>query len=200
MAGVLCLALSVWFWIQAGPADWAACGWAAAALAGYAMACPGLRIAVRRSAGLLACVVMLTAFYRYGLGAFALPSSMPDLLALVLGGLGAATAAAAYYLGAWEAEPANRSLSLGLAAASAVLLSLAAVILRLPSQSLGFGAVADAVLEDGRTFLNSAGLWRWGGFLALATAALVWVHKRVPAAFNRRVEKANKANVANWNL
>ena len=198
-AGAVFLALSAWFWLQSCPADWAACGWAAAALAGYAMACPGLRLAVRRSAGLLACVVMLAAFYRYGLGAFALPSPMPDLLALVLGGLGAATAAAAYYLGAWEAEPADRSLSLGLAAASAVLLFLAAVILRLPPQSLGIGVVADAVLADGRTFLDSAGPWRWGGLLALTTATLVWVHKSVPAAFNRRVEKANKANVANWN-
>jgi len=193
------LALSAWFWLQSCPADWAACGWAAAALAGYAMACPGLRLVVRRSAGLLACVVMLAAFYRYGLGAFALPSPMPDLLALVLGGLGAATAAAAYYLGAWEAEPTDRSLSLGLAASSAILLFLAAVILRLPPQSLGIGAVADAVLADGRTFLDSAGPWRWGGALGLATATLIWVHKSVPAAFNRRTDKANKANVANWN-
>jgi hypothetical protein len=188
-AAAVGLAVMARLWHGTGRPDWAAGGVFAAAAAAFCLAQDGWRAWTKGLASGLAGAGMAAAFYRFGVGAFAWPAQTPDLEVFILAGLGLAAAAAGFYLGVWT--PDRRTAGSLMAGAGALLL-LAACSLWLPPGAAWLHGVRAVGARQGRQFVASGGLWRWGAVLGLILAGL----------FLRRMQSGvarSKAPRLNWN-
>ncbi|MBI5241486.1 MAG: serine/threonine protein kinase [Elusimicrobia bacterium] len=189
VSGVVAAAVLARLWRQACGADWAAAG-AFAALAAAFVAATSWRLWVRVCAAALLLAFMTAAFWRFGLGAWALPARLPELETLILCGLALAAAGAGLYLGLWTPD---RHTSWGLILGAAALLLPAALSEHaLKGQSWGAGVRVAAALQW-REFVSSGGLWRWGGMLGLSWAGL-FLWRR-----HSRQSLKGKGPLMNWN-
>ncbi|MCX5794696.1 MAG: serine/threonine-protein kinase, partial [Elusimicrobia bacterium] len=190
-AGVVGLAVMARLWHGTDRPDWAAAGVFAAAAAAFCLAQAGWRPWLRGLASGLAGVGMAAAFYRFGAGAFAWPAQTPDLDFFGLAAPGLVAAAAAFYLGVWTVD---RRAAAGLMVGAGALLLLAAFSLQLPPEADWLQGVRGAAAQQGRRFVASGGLWRWGGLLALFLAGLFLWRRR-----SRSARSGQGPAILNWN-
>jgi serine/threonine-protein kinase len=174
----------------AGRPDWAAAGVFAAAVAVFCLAQAGWRVWVKGLVSGLAGIGMAAAFYRFGVGAFAWPAQTPDLEVIILLGLGSTAAAAGFYLGVWTLD---RRTAGGLMAGAGALLLLAALSLLRPPDAAWWDGVRAIGALQGRQFVVSGGLWRWGAVLGMSLAGLFLRRKQSRAA------PPSKGPLLNWN-
>ena len=190
MAVVVCLAMLARLWHGTGRSDWAAAGVFAAAVAIFCIAQSGWRAWAKGLASSLAGVGMATAFYRFGVGAFVWPAQTPGLEVCILVGLGLAAAAAGFSLGVWTSD---RWTAGGLIAGAGAMMLLASCSLLLPPEAAWLNGVREVWMLQGRQFIASGGLWRWGAVFGLVLAGF-FLRSRQSC-----VLRPDKAPLLNWN-
>jgi len=191
VAAAVGLAVMARLWHGADRPDWAAAGVFAAAAAAFGLAQGGWRAWAKGLASGLSGAGMAAAFYRFGVGAFAWPAHMPDLEVFILVGLGLAAAAAGFYLGVWTPD---RRTAGGLMAGAGALLLLAACSLLLPPGAAWLHGVRTMAALQGRQFVVSGGLWRWGAVSGLVLAGLFLWRRQPPV-----LRSDQKGPILNWN-
>ncbi|MFA6004669.1 MAG: serine/threonine-protein kinase [Elusimicrobiota bacterium] len=178
----------------AGP-DMAAAGFLAMVVAARMFFRPQWRLSWRLLSGISAFAAMAGIFYLYGASGSG-PSAAAgwDFEIVLLAVLGLASAAGSWYLGLVEVQRQDRALAYGLLAVSAGCWFLAALSLRIPSGQDWWPGIRSGLSADVRIFIDSLGVWRWGGAAMLSWLWWSWSAKRAPMPGPVR-----KANVANWN-
>lgn len=117
-----------------------------------------------------------------------------DLEVLILVGLGAACASGAVYLGLWGEHWEEALWARMLAPLGGLLIAVAAVALAAPESDAGLSATLR--VEGGRAWrvwVETGGLWRWGGL-----GALVLVVMGVSGG-RRKPDTREQGRYLNWN-